>query len=155
LVLDAFEATGCADRHRLEHAMILSDEQIERVQKLNPFVTFQPEFLMRFGHAYRLQLGEDRTAKLKRSRSVLDAGIRLSYNSDRPIVPGDPLDGIRTAVHRPDGFDAGENVTLAEAVRAYTVAGAAVCGDETLGSLGAGEPADYQLMSPSSWSALL
>ncbi len=155
LVLDAFEATGCADRHRLEHAMILSDEQIERVQKLNPFVTFQSEFLMRFGHAYRLQLGEDRTAKLKRSRSVLDAGIRLSYNSDRPIVPGDPLDGIRTAVHRPDGFDAGENVTLAEAVRAYTVAGAAVCGDETLGSLGAGEPADYQLMSLSSWSALL
>jgi len=151
LVLDAFEATGCPERHRLEHAMILSDAQIERIQRLNPFVTFQPEFLMRFGHAYRLQLGEERTSLLKRSRSVLDAGIRLSYNSDRPIVPGDPMDGIRTAVRRPAGFDQTENVILHEAVRAYTLAGAEVCGDTTMGSLAVGELADYQLLSPERW----
>jgi predicted amidohydrolase YtcJ len=149
--LDAFEATGSPDRHRLEHAMILSDAQIERIQRLNPFVTFQPEFLMRFGHAYRLQLGEERTSLLKRSRSVLDAGIRLSYNSDRPIVPGDPMDGIRTAVRRPAGFDQTENVSLHEAVRAYTLAGAEVCGDTNMGSLAVGEIADYQLLSPERW----
>jgi predicted amidohydrolase YtcJ len=135
--------------------MILSDAQIERIQRLNPFVTFQPEFLMRFGHAYRLQLGEERTALLKRSRSVLDAEIRLSYNSDRPIVPGNPMDGIRTAVRRPDGFDQAENVSLHEAVRAYTSAGAEVCGDSNLGSLSEGQLADWQLMSPDRWSELL
>ena len=155
LVLDAFEATGCPEQHRLEHAMILSDAQIGRIQRLNPYLTFQPEFLMRFGHAYRLQLGEERTSLLNRSRSVLDAGIRLSYNSDRPIVPGDPLDGIRTATRRPQGFDPTENVTLHEAIHAYTRAGAEVCGDTNLGSLALGQLADYQLMNPDRWSELL
>lgn len=155
LVLDAFEATGCPRRHRLEHAMILSNAQIERIQRLNPFVTFQPEFLMRFGHAYRLQLGEERTSLLKRSRSVLDAGIRLSYNSDRPIVPGDPMDGIRTATKRPPGFDQKENVTLHQAIRAYTAAGAEACGETNLDSLGEGELADYQLISSQRWFELL
>ena len=154
LVLDAFEATGCPENHRLEHAMILSDAQIERIQRMNPFVTFQPEFLMRFGHAYRLQLGEERTAKLKRSRSILDAGIRLSYNSDRPIVPGDPRDGIRTAIKRPDTFDQSENVTLHEAIQCYTAAGAEACGDDNLGRLIGGEHADYQLIKLEDWSDL-
>lgn len=153
LVLDAFEATGCPERHRLEHAMILSDALIERIKKLNPFVTFQPEFLMRFGHAYRHQLGEERTALLKRARSVIDAGIRLSFSSDRPIVPGDPLDGIRAAVHRPEGFDRSENVSLAEAIRAYTQESALVCGDEQ-GALKVGQWADYQLIERQQFETL-
>jgi predicted amidohydrolase YtcJ len=145
LVMDAFEATGDASRHRLEHAMIMSDSQLDRLAKLGSYLTFQPEFLMRFGHAYRLQLGEERTSLLKRSRSVIDRGIRLSYNSDRPIVPGDPRDGIRTAVTRPPGFATEESVTVNEAIHAYTQAGADVCGDgDLVGSLSMGQVAEYQ-----------
>jgi predicted amidohydrolase YtcJ len=129
LVMDAFEATGVAERHRLEHAMIMSDAQIDRLAKLGSYLTFQPEFLMRFGHAYRRQLGEERTSKLKRARSVLDRNIPLSFSSDRPIVPGNPLDGIRTAINRPEGFDQSENISISEAIRAYTLAGYEVCGD--------------------------
>ncbi|MBI1334525.1 MAG: amidohydrolase family protein [Armatimonadetes bacterium] len=146
LVMDAFEATGDPSRHRIEHAMILSDEQIERLARLDCFVTFQPEFLLRFGHVYRRQLGDAVASKLERTRSVLDAGLKLSLNSDRPIVPGDPMDGIRTASSRLDGFDPAENCTLEEAILGYTVAGAEVNGDHGLmGSLEAGEVADFQL----------
>jgi predicted amidohydrolase YtcJ len=146
LVLDAFEATGEPSRHRIEHAMLLSDAQIERLARLNPFVTMQPEFLMRFGHAYRRQLGSERAAKLKRARSVLDAGIRLSFSSDRPIVPGDPRDGISAAVERPEGFDPGEAVPHEEALVAYTAAGAEVNGDGgRMGSLTPGQLADFRL----------
>jgi len=119
LVMDAYEATGEPSRHRIEHAMLLSDAQIERLAGLGCAVTFQPEFLIRFGHSYRRQLGPERMARLKRARSLLDAGIPLSFSSDRPIVPGDPKDGIRAAVHRPEGFDPAENITLPEAFRAY------------------------------------
>ena len=147
LVLDAFEATGCASRHRLEHAMLLSDSQIERLAQLNPFVTFQPEFLLRFGGTYLKQLGSERTSLLKRSRSVIDAGLRLSFSSDRPIVPGDPRDGIRFAIERGEGFVSAENISFEEAVDAYTVQGAMVNGDLGLmGTLGEGELADYQLV---------
>jgi len=121
LVMDAFSQCQDPAKHRLEHAMILSDAQIERLAKLGCFVTMQPEFLMRFGHSYRRQLGAERATKLKRVRSCIDAGINISFSSDRPIVPGNPADGVRTAVNRPEGFDPAENISEAEAIGAYTI----------------------------------
>lgn len=129
IVLDAFEATGEPGRHRLEHAMILSDAQIARIQADGCHVTMQPEFLLRFGEAYTAQLGPDRSRCLKRVRSVLRAGIPLSLSSDRPIVPGDPWDGIEAATNRPVGFDTEENISLEEALRLYSAGGAQANGD--------------------------
>jgi hypothetical protein len=129
LVMDGMEGLTHDLPHRIEHAMLLSDAQIDRMANLGVFCTMQPEFLIRFAHAYRAQLGPQRSAKLKRFRSVLDAGIPLSFSSDRPIVAGDPVDGIRTAVNRPFGFDASENVSLREALLAYTDWGHAANGD--------------------------
>lgn len=143
IVMGAFEASPDR-RHRIEHAMILSDAQIEHMAQLGIHCTMQPEFLMRFGHAYRRNLGETVASKLKRARSVMDAGIPLSFSSDRPIVAGDPWDGIRSAVNRPAGFDPSENVSQAEAILAYTKMGAIANGDEELmGSLQPGQIADY------------
>lgn len=121
LVMNAFSQCPDPSKHRLEHAMILSDAQIERLAKLGCFVTMQPEFLMRFGHSYRRQLGEQRASMLKRARSCIDAGIPISFSSDRPIVPGNPADGVRTAVNRPAGFSPAENISEAEAINAYTI----------------------------------
>lgn len=129
LVLDAFESTGQAHAHRLEHAMLLDDAQIERIAALGVPITFQPEFLVRFGHAYRAQLGVERAARLKRIRSVLAAGIPVGFSSDRPIVPGDPRDGIAGAWNRPEGFDPAENIRLEEALTAATQGAAKVQGD--------------------------
>lgn len=146
LTLDAFESTRNPAIHRLEHAMVLSDPQIERLARVGCFVTMQPEFLHRFGHAYRKQLGEDRAFRLKRFRSVKDAGLRLAFNSDRPIVLGDPWIGIRTAESRPEGFDPSENVTRAEAIAAYTEMGAVINRQESwLGWLKPQYAADFCL----------
>jgi predicted amidohydrolase YtcJ len=146
LVMQAYEQLDSAKQHRIEHAMILSDAQIERMAKLGCKCTMQPEFLMRFAHSYRKQLGPERASHLKRARSILDAGIPLSFNSDRPIVAGDPMDGIRTAVHRPEGFDPAENVTIEEALHGYTSQAAFTNGDSDLmGSLTPGQLADFQV----------
>jgi len=146
LVMDAFAATGEPSRHRLEHGMILSDAQIARMASLGCSLTFQPEFLLRFGHSYRRQLGEARAYRLKRSRSVIDAGIPLSFSSDRPIVGGNPWDGMRMAVGRP-GFDPAERCTAVEALEAYTVAGSRVNGDLVeFGSLLPGTDAAFQVL---------
>ena len=143
LVLDAFEASPMKG-HRLEHAMILSDAQVERIARAGLPVTMQPEFLQKLGHVYRRQLGPERTWRLKRARSLIDAGVPLSFSSDRPIVAGDPRDGIRTAVDRREGFDPAENVTWAEAIRAYTVEGSRVNGDgDQYGSLEPGSVAHW------------
>lgn len=145
IVLDALEMTGNAARHRVEHVMMLRDDQVERIRSLGVRVTLQPEFLLRFGHAYFKQLGEQRASRLKRARSLLDAGVSLGFSSDRPIVPGDPWDGIRTAVERPPAFDWGENITVEEAIEMYTRSAAQVNDEPELGSLAPGEWADFQL----------
>lgn len=144
LVMDAFEATDEPSRHRIEHIMMMSDAQIERLAKIGCAATMQPEFLHRFGHAYLRNLGADRTAKLKRFRSVVDAGVPLSLSSDRPIVPGDPRLAIRTASHRPDSFDSSENLTEIEAIFAHTVEAAKCMGDTgRFGTLAPGSDARY------------
>lgn len=144
LVMDAYEKLDNPKRHRIEHAMLLSDAQIEQMANLGCYCTMQPEFLMRFGHSYRRQLGPERTNALERFRSVKDAGIPLSFSSDRPIVQGDPRDGIEIATNRPDGFDSRENLTLKEAIDAYTVEGARANEDQdVMGSLEPGQVASW------------
>lgn len=140
LVMEGFERTGRARDHRLEHAMIASDAQIERLAQLGCHVAMQPEFLMRLGHAYQAQLGPERTSLINRTQSMISAGIRVCLSSDRPIVPGDPVDGLRCATDRPAGFDPLENISLSEAFTRYTSAGARILGDKgNLGNLAPGE----------------
>lgn len=146
LVLDAFAATSHPGRHRIEHAMLLSDEQIERMAALGCHCTMQPEFLMRFGHAYTRQLGPERAASLARFRSVLAAGVPLSLSSDRPIVPGDPWDGLLTAERRPEGFSSSENLPREYTIPAYTEMGAiANADDDRTGRIAPGYLADLQI----------
>lgn len=145
-VLDAFQNTKEPSMHRIEHAMILSDEQIERIRKLDVAVTMQPEFLSDFRHAYFKRLGPERASKLKRLRSLVDAGVRVALSSDRPIVGGDPWKGIEAATNRPEGFDPEENILREEAIRLYTRAGAQIDG-WNFGSLSPGQFADMNVVN--------
>lgn len=116
LVMNAYEASGEPARHRIEHAMILSDEQIDRLVKLGCFVSVQPEFLSRFGDAYRTQLGPERGSQLIRTKSMRERGVKVSASTDRPIVEGDPLLGLQMLRTRPFGFTEQENIGGAEAL---------------------------------------
>jgi predicted amidohydrolase YtcJ len=154
LVMDALESTGEAKRHRIEHAMILSDAQIQRLAHLGCHVTMQPEFMMRFSHAYEHQLGPARKSMLKRAASVLRAGIPLSFSSDRPIVAGDPRDGMASITNRPEGYDPSENISLQDAWLGYTSRAAAANGDAlVMGSLSLGQVADMQVLDSDPISA--
>lgn len=144
LVMDAYESTDEPSRHRIEHAMILSDAQIERLARLGCHVTMQPEFLLRFGYAYEKQLSPEVFRNLKRFRSVKAAGVPLSFSSDRPIVPGDPLDAVRVVEQRPGEFEDSESLDRKQALEGYTKWGAVGNFDAgRMGTLGTGELADF------------
>ena len=144
-VLDAFEASGAPSRHRLEHAMILSDAQIARIADTGCHVTFQPEFLSRLTEAYQAQLPDDVFPMLKRAASCQKAGIPLSFNSDRPIVGGEPWLGIEAAVQR-EGYDKSEVVEEQDAFDYYTKGGAEANDDEeNQGRIQPGFEADFQV----------
>lgn len=117
LVLDAFEATDDPSRHRIEHCSLLLDDQIERLARLNLHLAMQPEFLGEFGGSYAKNLPPGRMQTMKRFRSVLDARVRTTFSSDRPICVGDPWAAIGSVVKHP--IVAGESLSAAEAFAAY------------------------------------
>lgn len=141
LVLDCFERTADATKHRIEHVMVLSDAQIARIKSVGCNVTLQPEFLHHFAQTYKRNLGEDRYSKLKRTKSLDDAGVSIGFSSDRPIVPGNPWIGIRVAADRGD-----ESISVDRGIELYTRGAAEVDGDAALfGRLNIRQLADFQV----------
>lgn len=139
-------------RHRIEHAMLLWPDQVARMARLGILPVYQPEFLLRFGDAYRAALGDSRAARLMPYAETRAAGLPLVFSSDLPVVPGHPLDGVASAALRqsPSGqtLGAGHCVPVTAALRAYT-AGAAysVFLEDDRGQIAPGQRADFVILN--------
>jgi predicted amidohydrolase YtcJ len=141
-VLDACAAAPAPARpHRIEHAMLLDAGLIERLAASGAAAVVQPEFLAWAAATYRARLGEERASRLLPFAALLRAGIPMAFSSDRPVVAGAPLDGIRAALRHDLGL------SVAEALHAWTAAGADVLGDEDGGRLEVGRRADLVILS--------
>ncbi len=168
-VLDAYEAAaGAAGRpvgHRIDHAMLLTPALVARLAAGRIGVVVQPEFTRWAGDMYVRRLDASRAALLLPYATLLEAGVPLAFSSDRPIVGGAPLDGIRAALRHagPSGrrLAEGPTVSPAEALHAWTsgAAGAAGIGAEA-GRLEPGTRADLAILTvdptalpPGAWAA--
>jgi hypothetical protein len=88
-------------------------------------------------------------------RSLLDAGALLTFGSDWPVAPLDPLLGIHAAVTRrtldgrnPDGWMPEQKIAVAEALRCYTANSArAVFAEREIGTIAPGMRADLAVLS--------
>ncbi len=142
-VLDALEATppppGAV--HRVEHAMLLDPALVGRLAGSGAAAVVQPEFLAWAGPTYRSRLGDERAGRLLPLAALLAAGVPTAFSSDRPVVPGAPLDGVRAALRHDPGLSA------AEALHAWTAAAAAVLGDDDAGRLVVGGRSDLVVVS--------
>jgi predicted amidohydrolase YtcJ len=150
IFLDAVEAVR--KRHpdlprlriRIEHAQLIRAEDIPRIRDLGILIAAQPSALGSPGKDEKL-LGRDRALRAYPYRSLLDAGVRLSFGSD---IPGestcDPLLSIHMAVNRAGS----EAISAEEAIRCYTVGSAyAEFMEEKKGALSKGMLADFVVLS--------
>jgi hypothetical protein len=127
--------------HRIEHAMLLDDGLVTRLAATGVTAVVQPEFLAWAGATYRARLGEERAGRLLPFSRMLAAGIPTAFSSDRPVVPGAPLAGVRAALlHDPA-------LSTTEALHAWTVAGATALADHDAGSLAVGQRSDLVILS--------
>jgi predicted amidohydrolase YtcJ len=147
-VVSAYEDAG-GQRHRVEHAEVLTDDLLERLASGDLVVSAQPNFLKwaREGGLYDQRLGEQRRRESNRFRELLDRGATLAFGSDG--MPLDPLFGIEQAVTASDDR---QRLTVDEALRAYTLGGAYAGFDEaTLGTVEPGKRGDLVALSASPW----
>ncbi|MFJ9899216.1 amidohydrolase [Streptomyces sp. NPDC091280] len=97
VALDAFEAVRC--RGRIEHAQLLSPQDLPRFAELGVIAGVQPR------HATDDRDVADRhwagrTERAFAYRDLLAAGARLEFGSDAPVSPLDPWLAIASAVSR-------------------------------------------------------
>ena len=127
-------------------------DQVQRIAKLGAIVSANPYYPVGFADAYSaFGLGPARADVMVRARDVLNAGIPLSYHSDLPIAPADPLALASFGVNRTtaSGRVAGPEqcVSVHEALRAITIESAYSWREEhSLGSISVGKWANLTVL---------
>ncbi|WP_203909419.1 amidohydrolase [Rhizocola hellebori] len=165
MVLDAFErwqATGCAPglRHRIEHAQHQRPADIARFARLGVIASMQPIHCTSDIDLVETLLAGHEVASYP-WRSLLAAGATVVFGSDAPVEDPNPFHGLHAAVTRQraegtpqGGFQPHERLTIAQAVRAYTVTPAYASGEEgSKGVLRRGMLADFIAVSTDPFTA--
>ena len=145
-------------RPRIEHIETITAADIPRFGKIGVIASMQP--LHSYPDNNTLEVwarnaGPDRASRAWAWKSISNAGGRLAFGSDWPVVTLNPWEGIQTAVTRqttdgkPEaGFVPEQRLSVAETIRGYTL-GAAYAGrrEKTAGSIEPGKLADVIIVS--------
>lgn len=158
-VLDGFEAAykvvgGRNLRNRIEHAQIVSLDDIPRFKQLDLIASMQPTHATSDMNMAEERIGKERLKGAYAWRSFLNQGTRIAGGSDFPVESDNPFFGLYSAVTRadhdgkpPGGWHPEQAMTLTEAFRAFTLDAAyAQHQEKTVGSLEPGKWADFILI---------
>lgn len=157
-VVEELRGEGITDtKYQVAHGQFVHPADIPRFAQLGVIADISPFIWVPgpIAEAISEVLPADRARQMQPNRSLLDAGAIVAGGSDWPVSPSpNPWEGIHGLVTRedPSGTYPGtlwpeQAMTLAEAIRAFTIHGADAMrlGDET-GSLEAGKSADFVLL---------
>ena len=142
-------------RFRVEHAQHLTQDAIERFARLKVVPSMQPYHAIDDGKWAAKRLD---SARLKRTyvfKTLFESNANLTFGSDWPVAPLDPIAGIYAAVTRrtlddknPGGWFPEQKISVEQALRCYTVNNAwAGFQEQKTGKLKAGMLADFTVLS--------
>ena len=136
-----------------------TEEQVRRIAQLGAIVSANPYYPVGFADKYgQWGLGPARADAMVRSSSVLREGIPLSFHSDLPMCPADPMKMASFAVNRitPSGRVAGpeQRISVHDALRAVTIEAAFSWRREhELGSIEVGKIANVTVLDSDPYDA--
>lgn len=133
-VLDAFAAAP-GPRHAVVHAQLTDAAQVARCGRMGLTILAQPVFLDADAPIVRRRAGDALAGTSYRWRAMQGSGAHVAFGTDCPVEPYDPMPGLYcAATRRPLSGDTAylpeEAFTLADALYAYTAAGAYASGEE-------------------------
>ena len=159
MTLDAFQRAATAGpglmvlrerRFRIEHAQVISPEDLPRFGSLGVIASMQPTHCTSDMPWAPARLGAERIQGAYAWRQLIDVGARLAFGSDFPVERPDPLLGLYAAVttqdldgHPPEGYRPSEKLTIWEALRGFSSDAAyAASAEDELGRAAPGYRAD-------------
>lgn len=156
--LDIFAAVERANgkrdrRFRIEHAQHVSREAIPRFARQKVIASVQPYHAVDDGRWAIKRIGAERLQGTYAFKSLMDSGATVTFGSDWPVAPFDPLTGLHAAVTRatidganPDGWLPDQKISLERSLVAYTAANAfAGFQEDRLGRIAPGYIADIAI----------
>lgn len=141
-------------RHRVEHAQIVSLEDIPRFKELNIIASMQPTHATSDMNMAEDRVGPNRIEGGYAWKTFLEQGTVVAFGSDFPVEDVNPFFGLFSAITRQDhqgnpegGWHPDEALSRKNALRSFTI-DAAYAGhqEDILGSLEAGKWADFILI---------
>lgn len=158
--LDAFEAAKKINqrrntRHRIEHAQFVHRNDFPRFRELGVIASMQPCHLLSDLRWAPTILGPERSYEAYAWDTFQKGGAVLAFGTDYAVEPLNPFRGLYAALTRefeaggpPGGWVPAEKLTIAEAIRAYTVGSAyAEFEEHRKGTLTPGKFADLIVLS--------
>jgi predicted amidohydrolase YtcJ len=158
--LDVFEAIAKANgprdrRDRIEHAQVVSPEDLPRFAKLNVIASMQPSHETSDMRWAEQRVGPARAKGAYAWATLKKNGVRLAFGTDYDVEPINPMRGLYACVTRelPDGGPEGgwqpqEKISLDDCIRAYTIGSAYAQFEEgRKGALKVGQFADFIILS--------
>jgi len=155
-VLDAYEGAGAtpAERFRIEHYQVVAPPDFARTAHDGFIASMQPTHATSDMPWAEARLGPDRIKGAYAWRTVLNSGARLALGSDFPVEDVNPFFGIYSAVTRqdqngnpPGGWYPDQRLTLAEAIRGFTLDAAYAAFEEgSRGTIEPGKLADFTVV---------
>lgn len=141
-------------RHRIEHAQIVSLEDIPRFKELNIIASMQPTHATSDMNMAEDRVGPERIEGGYAWKTYLEQGTVLASGSDFPVENVNPFYGLYSAVTRQDhqgnpegGWHPDEAISRENALRSFTIDAAyAAHQEEVLGTLEPGKWADFILI---------
>ncbi len=130
-LLDAFENASSRTkelRHRIEHAEVLSTENIRRIRDLGLILSVQPNFAYNWsqpGGMNENRLGAERFKNCNPYWDAQRALVKMAFGSD--TMPMGPLFGVFSAINHPI---LEQRISTFNALQCYTVNGAFIGKDE-------------------------
>jgi predicted amidohydrolase YtcJ len=125
---DVAKANGPRDRRfRIEHAQHLSPSAIGRFGAQKVIASVQPYHAIDDGRWAIKPLGAERLAGTYAFASLLKASATVTFGSDWPVAPLNPLEGLYAAATRrtideanPDGWLPDQKISVEQAMISYT-----------------------------------
>lgn len=157
IVLDTYakvlgkDAAASDHRWRIEHAQVLSLEDLPRLAPMHVIASMQPTHATSDMPWAEDRVGPDRINGAYAWRKLRDSGARLALGSDFPVESVDPRLGLYAAETRTDadgepagGWHPEDRLTPWEALRGFTLDAAyAGFAEDEVGSLAPGKRADF------------